>query len=97
MLELALLQPKFLAYPPSLMASAAIYLIKKIRKSETPWSEAISSMVGYREGELKTCAKDLCCLLENAAQQENSQAIKKKFSLPAFHEVTRIRLERREK
>jgi G2/mitotic-specific cyclin-B, other len=96
-LELALLQPKFLAYPPSLMASAAIYLIKKIRKSEVPWSDAIASMVGYREAELKTCAKDLCCLLESAAQMENCKAIKKKFSLPAFHEVTRIRLERKEK
>jgi hypothetical protein len=79
------------------MASAAIYLIKKIRKSESSWSEAISAMVGYREGELKTCAKELCSLLENAGQMENCKAIKKKFSLPAFHEVTKIRLERKEK
>lgn len=54
-------------------------------------------MVGYREGELKTCAKELCSLLENAGQMENCKAIKKKFSLPAFHEVTKIRLERKEK
>jgi len=32
-LELALLQSKFLSYAPSLIASASIYLIKKIRKS----------------------------------------------------------------
>ena len=37
-LELALLQPKFLNFCPSLMASAAIYLIKKIRKSESAWT-----------------------------------------------------------
>jgi cyclin B len=47
-LELALLQPKFLNYAPSLMASAAIYLIKKIRKSESSWSDVMTSMVGYK-------------------------------------------------
>lgn len=97
LLELALLQPRFLNYPPSLMASSAIYLIKKIRKSEAPWSDAVASVAGYREAELKSCAKDLCCLLEGAGQMENCKAIKKKFSLPAYHEVTRIRLERKEK
>jgi G2/mitotic-specific cyclin-B, other len=65
-LELALLQPKFLNYSPSLMASAVIYLIKKIRKSESSWNEVMTSMVGYKEQELKTCAKDLCNLLECA-------------------------------
>lgn len=48
LLELALLQPRFLSYPPSLMASATIYLIKKIRKSEAPWNETVASLVGYR-------------------------------------------------
>jgi len=62
-LELAQLNPKFLNYAPSLIASAAIYLIKKIRKSETPWSETMAWVVSYRESELKSCAKDLCCLL----------------------------------
>ena len=62
-LELALLQSKFLSYPPSLIASAAIYLIKKIRKSESSWSDVMTSMVGYKEAELKACAKDLCNLL----------------------------------
>lgn len=62
-LELALLQSKFLNYPPSLIASAVIYLIKKIRKSESSWNEVMTSMVGYKEAELKACAKDLCNLL----------------------------------
>jgi hypothetical protein len=57
----------------------------------------MTSMVGYKEQELKACAKDLCNLLEGAGDLENSKSTKKKFSLPAFHEVTRIRLERKEK
>ena len=32
-LELSLIQPRFLNYQPSLLAASAIYLIKKIRKS----------------------------------------------------------------
>ncbi len=52
----------------------------------------MTSLVGYRENELKGCAKELCNMLENAADIENSKATKKKFSLPAFHEVTRIKL-----
>ena len=47
-LELALLQSKFLNYAPSLIASASIYLIKKIRKSESSWNDLMTSMVGYQ-------------------------------------------------
>lgn len=48
--------------------------------------------MGYKESDLKACAKDLCMLLENAGEIQHCNAIKKKFSSPAFHEVTRIRL-----
>ena len=48
-LELSLLQPKFLNYQPSLMAASAIYLIKKIRKSETSWNSAMSALVEFDE------------------------------------------------
>ena len=74
------------------MASAAIYLIKKIRKSESSWDEMMTSIVGFKENELKACAKELCNILETANELENTKSIKKKFSLQAFHEVTRIKL-----
>jgi len=41
-LELSLLQPKFLNFAPSLMASSVIYLIKKIRKTETAWNDSMT-------------------------------------------------------
>ena len=96
-LELSLLQPKFLNYPPSLTAASVIYLIKKIRKSEATWNDPMSSMVGYSEKELKSCAKELCGLLEGAPEMENSKAIKDKFSQASYNEVTRIKLERKDK
>ena len=52
----------------------------------------MTSMVGYKEQELKTCAKELCALLENAPELENAKSIKKKFSSTAYHEVTKIKL-----
>lgn len=63
-LELALFKPKFLEYSPSLMACSCIYLIKKIRKCENAWSDQLLKLVGYRESDLKSCAKELCTLLE---------------------------------
>jgi len=37
-LEMSLLNTKFLEYKPSLMASSVIYLVNKIRKINEPWS-----------------------------------------------------------
>jgi hypothetical protein len=65
-LELSLLQGRFLSYSPSLLAASVVYLIKKIRKSESAWGPSMGSLVGYEERELKSCAKDLCSLLEAA-------------------------------
>ena len=95
-LELALFKTKFLEYTPSMMPCACIYLIKKIRKCDNSWNDQLVKLVGYRENDLKSCAKELCSLLEEASEMTNCKAIKKKFSLPAFHEVTKIRLERKE-
>jgi G2/mitotic-specific cyclin-B, other len=95
-LELSLLQPRFLNYPSSLKAASVIYLIKKIRKSESSWTTMMTTLVGYEEKELKLCAKDLCSLLECSGELE-AKSIRDKFSLPSFHEVTRIKLERKEK
>lgn len=46
-LELSLLDVKFLEYKPSLMASSAIYLINKIRKKSEAWSDLLMAATGY--------------------------------------------------
>jgi cyclin B len=48
LLELSMLKSRFLVYSPSLIASSAIYLIKKIRKSESSWNELMTTLVGYK-------------------------------------------------
>lgn len=46
-LELALLETKFLNYKPSFLASSAIYLINKIRKRSEPWPDVLFAATGY--------------------------------------------------
>lgn len=94
-MELSLLETKFLDYKPSLVASAAIYLINKIRKRSEAWPDLLVAATGYEEKSLKTCARELCHVLERAEELPNSKALRKKFSSAKFNEVTRVRLERR--
>ena len=88
---------KFAKYTPSMMAASAIYLSNKIRKRSPAWSDLMVAASGYEESELKTCARELCYLLENADTLSHAKSLKRKFSLPSYYEVTKIRLERREK
>ena len=46
-LELALLEPKFLTYKPSILASSAIYLVHKIRKRSEAWPDILMAATGY--------------------------------------------------
>ena len=56
-LELSLLDTKFLEYKPSLLASSAIYLINKIRKRSEAWPDLLLAATGYEEKELRSCAR----------------------------------------
>ena len=46
-LELAMLDTKFLSYKPSILASSAIYLINKIRKRSTAWPDILLAATNY--------------------------------------------------
>ena len=48
-MELSLLETKFLEYKPSLLASSAIYLINKIRKRSESWPDLLMAATGYEE------------------------------------------------
>lgn len=96
-LELALMDTKFLKYKPSLLASSAIFLINKIKRAEMVWPDALMAASGYEEKELRSCARELCQLLEEAQIMPNIKCLRRKFSLPKYYEVSNIRLEKREK
>ncbi|CAD8095050.1 unnamed protein product [Paramecium sonneborni] len=86
-LELALVEYKFIIYKPSLIAQSVIFLVKKIR---TPTYKT------QYENQLKICAKELCALLQSA-DLTSLQAVKKKFNSTKFFEVSRIKVEKSNK
>jgi cyclin B len=99
LIELPLIEYRMLKYIPSNLAASAVYLTLKIlpkqdeNEEKSPaWDERLQEHTGYSEGLLKPCAKDLCILLQGI-EKCSLQAVRKKFSHPAFNEVALIRLE----
>lgn len=88
-LELALVDYKMLRYRASVTAAAALYLSRKIHNSEESWSSQWLQSTNLSENELRACAKDLCCLAQNA-EKGNLQAVRKKFALERFSEVSTV-------
>lgn len=56
-LELSILDMNFLKYKPSLLASAGIYLVNKIRRVDAIWPDVLVGITGYEEKHVKSCAK----------------------------------------
>lgn len=96
-LELALTDSRFLKFKPSLLAASAIFLVNKIKRAEVVWPDVLVAASGYEERELRSCARELCQLLEQADTLSNIKCLRRKFSLPKYYEVSKIRLEKREK
>jgi cyclin B len=88
LLELFLIEYKMIKYNPSLLAASTMYITLKItRKSE---ADKVSQLTGYNDETLKECAKDICGILDNV-EKNSLQAVRKKFSLPKFMEVAKIK------
>jgi predicted ribonuclease YlaK len=62
-----------------------------LRKSN-PWPEEIQAHSNYREQDVRPCARDLFMLLDQMQNRTTLDAVKKKFALPKFGEVSRMRL-----
>jgi G2/mitotic-specific cyclin-B, other len=88
LLELFLVEYKMLKFNPSLIASSTVYITMKIMKK--PDCERICQQSLYNEEKLRECAKDICVILDNV-EKSSLQAVRKKFSLPKFMEVAKIK------
>jgi cyclin B len=84
--ELALVDYKMLKYSNSMKAAAALYLMHKFKEIKPEWNGEVSKRSKYKEEDLKTCAKDLCCLFQQASRS-NLQAVKNKFSSLSLFQV----------
>lgn len=90
-LELALVDYPMTRHQPSLIASAAIYLVHKLQKKEA-WNEALEKASKYQESQLRSCAKEMCLLIQKA-WKSNLQAVRKKYSSSKYLEVGKIQLD----
>lgn len=92
LIELSLLNCKSLRFSNSNIAASALYLSLKMTRHPNPWTELMVHHTQYTEQAVRPCAKDLFLLLQDA-QTSTLEAVKKKFALPKYQEVSRIRLE----
>lgn len=96
LLELSLIEYKFVAVPESLKACAAMYLTNKLLKKTTCWSDILASHTQYKEQAIRTCALEFCTMLQQAPAA-TTQAVRKKFLAPAFSEVATIQIDKLKK
>lgn len=89
LLELFLIEYRMIKYPPSMLAASSIYIALKITKKTE--ANQVPKVTSYTEDKLRECAKDICIILDNV-EKSSLQAIRKKFSLPKFLEVAKIKL-----
>lgn len=87
LIELTLIEYKMIKYLPSMIACSTLYLINKIQKKEL-WPAMLEKNCKYSENELKICSKEILLLLQNV-DKSNLQAVKKKFALPKFLEISK--------
>ena len=92
LIELSLIDYKMTKYSSSLLSLATLYTSVRILNKE--WNSEKFKFIEkiYAPQQIKQCAKDLCLILQDA-QKNQLQAVRKKFSLPQFKEVGRIKIE----
>ena len=92
LIELSLVYYKMVKYPPSLIASASLYLAMKMTCHRNPWSHDLEQSSQYKESELRNCAKELFIILSET-QTSTLQAVKKKFTLEKFSKVATLKID----
>lgn len=92
LIELALIDFKFLRYLPSNIAVSALYLAGKVLKKPF-WSEALCKESRMKEEEVRLCAKELCFSLQNASDSI-LQGVRRKYSSQEYDGIAKIQLDR---
>jgi hypothetical protein len=90
-LEYSIMEYNMLNYKSSLKAASSLYLARKILKLEPYWNGNLQIVSFYQERELKTCAKDLCKILE-LIPGVSLRACINKFSSDNFMEVAKLNI-----
>jgi len=88
LLELTLVDYSMLKHTPSHLAAASILLSNKLLRRPA-WTPAAVRQTQMTEAMLKSCAKEICDLLE-CAENSPLQAVRKKYSQAKHHSVAKL-------
>jgi len=88
--ELCLIDIKMNKWAPSRIASAALYLSKKMLKQAEPWPEEVAKVVQLTEKKVRECAREICILINLAHQKKVYEPIYKKYSIARYMGVAKI-------
>jgi cyclin B len=91
LIELVLIDVKFLKYLPSLLAAASVYLGRAMTGKTPLWTSTLHFYTTYSESVVRECALEMNELLKKS-HSSSLKAIRKKYSSPKFGQVAELSL-----
>ncbi|ORX76109.1 putative g2 b-type cyclin [Anaeromyces robustus] len=88
LIEITLLDEHFISCPPSLIASAAVLLARKILFNNQNWNKLFIYYSGYNENLLIPVAQNIINYALPKAEHHQLPFIKKKYSIDSFKKVS---------
>ena len=88
-LELSLVEYTMWKYIPSIKASSAVFVARKILKLEPSWPKELERSTEYTEITLRICVRDLCSLIDLSARC-TLKGVRNKFTSLKFMEVSKL-------
>ncbi|GJQ09783.1 hypothetical protein GpartN1_g1574.t1 [Galdieria partita] len=93
LLELCLSHYKMIKYEPSRLAASAVYLTGKL-VGRFEWSDKTRTHSNYAAADLKTCSEEMFSILRSQNDPHlHLTAVKRKYSLQKFGEVSKISID----
>lgn len=87
--ELSLLDYSMLAFLPSLVAAAGVYLANMILRRR-PWDINLSHYSGYTASDIQACVKALSAVHQAISNSQQLPAIREKYGHPRFRCVSKL-------
>jgi len=91
LIEVVLIDIKFIKYPGSLLAAASVYLGRAMIGKNPLWTPTLCHYSTYSEGVVRECALEMNELLKKM-RNSTLKAIWKKYSQPKFGQVAELPL-----
>ena len=89
LLELSLIEYKFLRHKPSIRAASALYLANRLINKDSEWDKKVGNEIGYKEIGLRQCAKEFVVIMQNV-NKSSLTAVRRKFARSKYMEISNI-------